>query len=198
MRARPRRNRHPLQLKFRLDFRGLKRLLLTINAHDGNYYSLIVDSQGQYTLISMNLIAFLRDRLKSERQRLGLTQVELGKAGEVDRRTQYKYEAGSSDPTLGYLRGVEGAGVDIPFVLFGVRAEDCQGAIDWPLLWQAVEDVGLFCARRVPDCPEGMRRDLVERLYAAYVEHKRSKQSLTQRQDRNDLVSAIWDKESHG
>lgn len=146
----------------------------------------------------MKLIAFFRERLKSERQRLGLTQTELGQAGGVDRRTQYKYEAGANEPALGYLRGVEGAGVDIPFALFGLRAEDFQVAIDWPLLWQAVEDVGLFCARRVPDCPEGMRRDLVERLYAAYVENKRSKQPLTQRQDRNDLVSAMWEKEAHG
>ena len=146
----------------------------------------------------MNLINFFRDRLKFERQRLGLTQAQLGSAGGVDRRTQYKYETGTNEPTLGYLRGVESAGVDIPFTLFDLRASELSSTVDWPLLWQAVEDVGLFCLRNAPDSSEGTRRDLVERLYAAYVENKQSKQPLTQRQDRNDLVNAIWTKVIHG
>ncbi len=144
----------------------------------------------------MKLLALFRERLKSERQRLGLSQTDLGAAGGVDRRTQYKYEAGLSEPVISYLHGVESAGLDVPFALFGLRDGSLNAVVDWPLLWQAVEDVGLFCARRAPDCSEGLRRDLVERLYAAYLENKRSEQPITQRRDRNDLVSAMWEQDA--
>ena len=89
-------------------------------------------------LTPMKILDLFRERLKIERQRLGLTQAELGAAGSVDRRTQYKYEVGTNEPNISYLKGVESAGVDIPFALFGQRSEELSGVVDWPLLWQAV------------------------------------------------------------
>lgn len=146
----------------------------------------------------MKILDKFWERLKVERQRLGLTQAEFGATGGVDRRTQYKYEVGANEPTISYLKGVEGAGVDIPFTLFGQRSQELTGAIDWPLLWQAVEDIGLFTARRMPDCPEALKRDLVERLYAAYQEHKSANRPMTQRSDRNLLVSEVWNAQANG
>jgi transcriptional regulator with XRE-family HTH domain len=145
----------------------------------------------------MKILDLFFSRLKSERLRLGLTQAELGAAGAVDRRTQYKYEVGTNHPDIQYLSGVQQAGVDIPFTLFGQRSEELEGSIDWPLVWQAVEDVSLFTARRLPDCPEALKRDLVERLYVAYLENRRAKHPLTQRQERNKLVGEIWNEQAH-
>lgn len=140
----------------------------------------------------MKILDLFADRLKFERLRLGLTQAELGSAGDKDRRTQYKYEVGSNCPDIEYLAGVQKVGVDIPFTLFAQRSEELSGSIDWPLLWQAVEDVALFTSRRLPGCPEAVKRDLVERIYAAYLEHRNAKLPITQRQDRNKLVDEVW------
>lgn len=146
----------------------------------------------------MKMLDLFFERLKTERQRLGLTQAELGAAAKIDRRTQYKYEVGTNDPNISYLKGVESAGVDIPFTLFGQRSEELRGAVDWPLLWQAVEDIALFTSRRIPDCPEGLKRDLVERLYLAYLEHKQANRSLTQRNVRNLIVDEMWNEQANG
>ncbi len=146
----------------------------------------------------MKMLDLFRERLKSERQRLGLTQAELGAAAQIDRRTQYKYEVGTNEPNISYLKGVESAGVDVPFTLFGQRSEELSGAVDWPLLWQAVEDIALFTSRRLPDCPEAVKRDLVERLYLAYQEHKQAQRPLTQRNERNMIVDEMWNEQANG
>lgn len=149
-------------------------------------------------LTIMKILDLFFERLKTERQRLNLTQAELGAAGQVDRRTQYKYETGSNQPDVRYLKRIESAGVDIPFTLFGQRTEQLSGAVDWPLLWQAIEDVALFTSRRYPNCPDGVKHDLVERLYSAYQEHKRGLLSLTQRSDRIAIVDQIWKDQANG
>ncbi|WP_296504865.1 helix-turn-helix transcriptional regulator [Rhodoferax sp.] len=149
-------------------------------------------------LCRMKLLDLFRERLKTERQRLGLTQAQLGAAAKIDRRTQYKYEIGTNEPNISYLKGVESAGVDIPFTLFGQRSDELIGTVDWPLLWQAVEDVALFTSRRLPDCSDAIKRDLVERLYLAYQEHKQAKRTLTQRHERNLIVDEIWNEQVNG
>lgn len=61
------------------------------------------------------------DRLRYERERLGLTQDELGRLGGVNRNTQGKYEKGERNPDSAYLEAVISAGVDVLFVLTGTR-----------------------------------------------------------------------------
>lgn len=135
--------------------------------------------------------------LKSERLRLGLTQFELGQAGGVDRRTQYKYENGTSQPSLGYLLGVQGAGVDVSFVLFGRRSANLPRIVDWALLWQAIEDVEIFISRHAPTCSSAIKREMVERLYTKCVESRSGDRSrLLQRDDRQRLLAAMWEEES--
>ena len=48
----------------------------------------------------MKIFNMFNLRLKSERQRLGFTQQELGGAAGFDRRSQYKYEKGSTTADL--------------------------------------------------------------------------------------------------
>lgn len=58
-------------------------------------------------------------RLKTERQRLGLTQVELADAGDVSKNTQLAYEADDNSPTAKYLMAVAEKGVDLQYLFSG-------------------------------------------------------------------------------
>lgn len=63
----------------------------------------------------------LGDRLREERDRLSLTQDELGQIGGVNRNSQGKYEKGERNPDSAYLEAVAVAGVDVLYVLTGKR-----------------------------------------------------------------------------
>ncbi|WP_414502636.1 XRE family transcriptional regulator [Zymobacter sp. IVIA_5232.4 C2] len=62
------------------------------------------------------------ERLRSERKRLGLNQADLGKAGGVQLLAQSNYENGKRTPSAEYLSAVAKQGVDVQYVLTGVRA----------------------------------------------------------------------------
>lgn len=61
-------------------------------------------------------------RLRSERERLGLTQQQMGEAGGVSVISQRHYEAGRRVPDAEYLCRVAALEVDLLFVLRGTRA----------------------------------------------------------------------------
>lgn len=61
------------------------------------------------------------NRLKEERERLNLSLQSLGDMGELDADTQQAFEAGKLDIELGYWRAVSQLGVDVAYVLAGVR-----------------------------------------------------------------------------
>jgi len=58
-----------------------------------------------------------------ERKRLYLTQEELGARGGVRQQSQYLYEKGERKPDSGYLAAVAAAGVDVLYVVTGVRSQ---------------------------------------------------------------------------
>lgn len=58
-------------------------------------------------------------RLREERERLGLSQTVLAGMGGVRRLAQSQYEKGSSSPSVRYLTAIAHAGVNLDFVLFG-------------------------------------------------------------------------------
>jgi len=60
-------------------------------------------------------------RLLEERARLGLTQQALADAIGAPRVSFVKYEAGQSSPAAETLVALEGAGVDVRYVLTGLR-----------------------------------------------------------------------------
>lgn len=62
------------------------------------------------------------DRLRAQRERLGVTQAGLAEAGGVQRRAQLNYEAGDRFPDAAYLAAVAQVGVDVLYVLTGVRS----------------------------------------------------------------------------
>lgn len=61
------------------------------------------------------------ERLRGERERLGLNQEELGQIGGVNRNSQGKYEKGERNPDSVYLAAIASAGVDVLYVLAGTR-----------------------------------------------------------------------------
>ncbi|MDA7086523.1 helix-turn-helix transcriptional regulator [Pseudomonas sp. SA3-5] len=62
------------------------------------------------------------ERLREERDRLGLNQTDFGIAAGVSRGTQKAYELESSSPDIRYLSTVQGMGVDVLYLLTGNRA----------------------------------------------------------------------------
>ncbi|MBS5840547.1 helix-turn-helix transcriptional regulator [Pseudomonas lundensis] len=60
------------------------------------------------------------DRLKQERERLGLNQTELAAAAGASKNSQYNYEKGERSPDAAYLAAVAQKGVDILYVVTGV------------------------------------------------------------------------------
>ena len=61
-------------------------------------------------------------RLKEERERIGLTQAALGAVGGVQKQAQLKYESGVRTPSAEYLIEISKIGIDVNYVLFGVRS----------------------------------------------------------------------------
>ncbi|WP_230139419.1 helix-turn-helix domain-containing protein [Pseudomonas sp. Bi130] len=62
------------------------------------------------------------ERLREERERLGLNQTEFGMLLGVSRGTQKNYELGASSLDLRYVTALEERGVDAAFVLTGRRS----------------------------------------------------------------------------
>lgn len=62
-------------------------------------------------------------RLREERERLGLSQTALATAGGVKRLAQGQYEKGLSSPSVRYLAAVASVGIDIQYTLFGHRRD---------------------------------------------------------------------------
>ena len=62
------------------------------------------------------------ERLKNERDRLKLTQEQLGAIGGVKRLAQANYENGKRQPDASYLSEIAKVGVDILYVILGEQA----------------------------------------------------------------------------
>ncbi|MFI2817676.1 XRE family transcriptional regulator [Vreelandella piezotolerans] len=67
-------------------------------------------------------------RLREERERLGLTQTELGDKAGITKNTQRLYETDQRSPKADYLQALHQAGVDTHYVLTGERpgTDDAQ------------------------------------------------------------------------
>lgn len=81
----------------------------------------------------------LNERLREERERLGLSQDEFAEIGGVQRRSQGNYERGERVPDAAYLAAIAGSGVDVLYIVTGIRTPpaspvaldaDTQGMVD--------------------------------------------------------------------
>lgn len=62
------------------------------------------------------------DRLREERRRLGKNQQDFAALGGVKKDAQLNYENGSRRPDSDYLTAIANAGVDVQYVITGVRS----------------------------------------------------------------------------
>lgn len=69
----------------------------------------------------VNQSVSIGERLRGERDRLGMTQPAFGAVGGVTKKTQGLYEAGDRSPGADYLAAVSKLGVDIRYVVTGER-----------------------------------------------------------------------------
>ena len=77
----------------------------------------------QQVLIKKVLIeSGVGERLREEREKLGMNQTDFGLAAGVSRGTQKAYELESSSPDVRYLCTLQGIGVDVIYILTGNRA----------------------------------------------------------------------------
>lgn len=61
----------------------------------------------------------LGERIRQERERLGMSQEEFGELAGTNRVTQAQYEKGIREPKHSYFKALEVHGVDIPFLVLG-------------------------------------------------------------------------------
>lgn len=64
------------------------------------------------------------NRLREERERLKLSQPSMAGAAGTTKRTQFAYETDKTPPKASYLAKVASLGVDVGYVITGVRAEN--------------------------------------------------------------------------
>ena len=74
----------------------------------------------------------ISDRLREERERLGLNQVEFGSIGGVKKLAQINYEKGERHPDSAYLAAIAAAGADVLYILTGQRSQPVPPAQELP------------------------------------------------------------------
>ena len=62
-------------------------------------------------------------RLREERERLGMTQIELGSIGGISKQDQCRYETGTKKFDANYLIAIAVAGANVLYILTGQRTE---------------------------------------------------------------------------
>jgi transcriptional regulator with XRE-family HTH domain len=78
------------------------------------------------------------ERLKEERNRLGLSQAGIGDIAGITKNSQINYEANKRSPDSAYLAKIAEIGADVNYILTGVRVvtgsinatlDDCTGSM---------------------------------------------------------------------
>ncbi len=80
------------------------------------------------------------DRLREERERLGMTQAELGEIGGVRKQAQHMYESGTRKPDMDYLTAISAVGADVLYILTGQRSAPVDEAQALPPRERALID----------------------------------------------------------
>ncbi|EAW2469885.1 helix-turn-helix transcriptional regulator [Salmonella enterica] len=73
---------------------------------------------------------YIGARLREERERVGLSQPEMGEVGGVTKLTQLNYEKGERMPDAAYLSVLhESLGIDVSYILTGQRTPKPEGIV---------------------------------------------------------------------
>lgn len=69
------------------------------------------------------------ERIKEERERLGMTQPDFAAAAGAAKRTLIEWEKGNTSPTLVQLSALITIGADAQYILTGIRSGTAPGAV---------------------------------------------------------------------
>ena len=72
------------------------------------------------------------ERLREERQRLGISQTAFAELAGVQKRAQINYESGERSPDAAYLAAIAAEGVDVLYLLTGTPAAKAKVAVVTP------------------------------------------------------------------
>lgn len=70
------------------------------------------------------------ERLKEERERLGLNQTEFAAKAGASKNSQYNYEKGERSPDAVYLAAADEMGVDLLYVVTGRRTPEAASSFN--------------------------------------------------------------------
>jgi transcriptional regulator with XRE-family HTH domain len=81
------------------------------------------------------------ERIRLERERLGLTQAAFAEMAGIGRATQLFYENHDRFPDIQYLEKLFEHGIDIPFIMTGQRSQSTYNDAEWlhfrhDVLWE--------------------------------------------------------------
>jgi transcriptional regulator with XRE-family HTH domain len=102
----------------------------------------------------METFVGIGDRLREERERLGLNQTDLAAKVGVSKNSQYNYEKGERSPDAEYLAALQGVGADTTYILLGQRAAvalDSLSSVESEILGylRRLDDYNLESIRRM-------------------------------------------------
>lgn len=80
----------------------------------------------------------VHDRIKSERERLGLTQPGVAALTQVGKTTVINWEKGASSPTALQLEALSQAGFDVLYIITGLRSQAVTAQASLPPRLQAL------------------------------------------------------------
>jgi len=113
------------------------------------------------------LLRTLGQRLKAERSRLGLTQVELARIVEVTERAIQQYELGKNTIRMDILYKMDEVGLNVDFLLFGDRGHMQYDPVIWDRVNRWADNA---CRDRDGNpFPEPVRQQRVLRAYEHVV-----------------------------
>lgn len=76
----------------------------------------------------METFVGIGERLKEERERLGLNQTDFAALAGASKNTQYNYEKGERSPDANYMAAAAVQGVDVLYVITGVRTPQASSS----------------------------------------------------------------------
>ena len=82
---------------------------------------IVFDKRSKVNAVLRQMSKFF-ERLREERKRLGLNQTDFSAFAGVSTETQSNYERGSRKPDSEYLEAIAAHGVDVGYLLTGVRS----------------------------------------------------------------------------
>lgn len=105
-------------------------------------------------------------RIVSEREKLGFSQIDLRLKTGVSKSTQIKYEAGTSYPDAEYLMTLDRIGLDVMYILTGLKSYEAMTA----------EHQNLIDA--YADAPESLKRAAFAVLLSPYIDAYKKAQDI--------------------